>query len=61
MVHKLHQDSYESLYLDSVMASSGGYWRYEIGAMEQGLWPNRSCDFNKVEFCVKDSIGGGFY
>ncbi len=60
MVHKSHQDSYESLYLDSVMASSGGYWRYEIGAMEQGLWPNRSCDFNKVEFCIKDSIGGGF-
>jgi len=61
MVHKLHKDGYESLYLDSVMASSGGYWRYEIGAMEQGgLWPNRSCDFEKVEFCIKDSIGGGF-
>lgn len=60
MVHKLHKDGYESLYLDSGMASSGGYWRYEIGAMEGRLWPNRSCDFNKVEFCVKDSIGGGF-
>ncbi|VVB63544.1 Uncharacterised protein [uncultured archaeon] len=59
MVNKLHQDGYESLYLDSQMAPSGGFWRYEIGAMEKGgLWPNRNCDFNKVEFCIKDSIGG---
>ena len=62
MVHKLHKDGYESLYLDSVMAPSGGYWRYEIGAMEQGgLWPNHGCEYTEInDYCIRDSIGGGF-
>jgi len=62
MVHKLHKDGYESLYLDSVMAPSGGYWRYDIGAMEQGgLWPNRGCEHAEInDYCVRGSIGGGF-
>jgi hypothetical protein len=39
MVGALHDRGFESLYLDAQMAPSGMYWRYEIGAISDGLWP----------------------
>ena len=61
MVGELHNKGYESLYIDPVMAPSGCFWRYEIGAMRDGLWP---CGYDKhlgKEFePIRGSIGGGF-
>jgi hypothetical protein len=42
MVGRLHALGYESLYLDSHMSPSGGYWRYDIGLIEDGRWPSQA-------------------
>ena len=61
MVGELHKKGYESLYIDPVMAPSGCYWRYEIGAMRDGLWP---CGYGKrvgrESEPICGSIGGGY-
>ena len=40
MVGELHSRGYESLYLYSGMAPSGLYWRFTIGIIREGKWPN---------------------
>lgn len=53
MVGRLHSEGHEGLYLDCGMAPSGGFWRYQIGAIK-GTWPGYD---NGI---VYGSIGGGF-
>jgi len=57
MVANLHQQGHESLYLNPVMSPNGGYWRFEIGAMENAQWPNRQKD----PLSVRSSIGDPHY
>jgi len=40
MIKELHQRGYSSLYLYSGLSPSGMHWRYEIGQMVDGKWPN---------------------
>ena len=39
MVGNLHDQGYESLYINPIMSPNGCYWRYEIGTMLDGQWP----------------------
>ena len=61
MVGLLHARGFESLYIDPVMAPSGAYWRYEIGAMVNGCWPAWKCAQEaEAPKPVIGSIGGGY-
>ena len=56
MVGALHERGFESLYLDAQMAPSGMYWRYQIGAISEGLWPTNSYDSDLAPMQARGSV-----
>ncbi|WP_288130730.1 hypothetical protein [Microbulbifer sp.] len=39
MVEILHRDGYKNIYIYSGMSPSGIHWRFSIGRMKSGCWP----------------------